>query len=780
MNAQISNVDITPTPRVLRVLGEIPFQPWQCFAELIDNSIDAFHVSDSCNEKRIDIIWDTEKVAQDERTIEIRDNAQGMTIEQITHAVKAGYSSNNPVDNLGLFGLGFNIATAKLGEKTVVYSTKVGDPQWIGIEVDFAQLIKDHTFNAPVVYQEKTDVSEHGTRIVISKLNNGIYSSIKSKESAIRKQLENVYSQLLSKQDIEIYIQNKRLQPKRYCVWSKSRFVIRDGERVYAVQEIDRVLGSSFFDIEKNRYLTPEQSDEYETCAPDQLPGNIVLRQKRLKGWVGIQRYFDTNDFGIDFIRNGRKILLSNKEAFSFENEYTGTSILQYPVELGTTVGGRIVGEIEVDYLVPTYQKNDFDRTDSSWKQTLEALRGIGPILPKLRKDMGYTDSNSSPVGILANAYRRTEKGTKNLALARNVATDFLNRFIKGEPDYIDDEKWWQAVVESDRAIASGNADQAGDVDSGDIPSDDPSDYIVDNANTTQQSGESDQTTATSVTSTPVTSQMDALLQTSTEQVTLSKEYSYNHQPPFNVKVHRMDSGKRIYVNGNTIPCVFFSDGIECDFFYDEKHEIIEQYLNTPENFLLMFLAKKFAARDNKNEVEIYAQLTVENFSDKKIDKSSLKEQAHVIFDEVREKMINLLKPRYEDVIKCIKESAGETEETCSAILSDTDLYQAFSLETSESISVLEFVPTKTLIRLVNNFPEELFDNKLFKALYCQISGFTDQNMIARLKEESKDRIVTLLKDAQAIINEQSRRKLHKDELVRYGLSLNILRGVIV
>ena len=190
----ISSVDITPTPRVLRVLGEIPFAPWQCFAELIDNSVDAFNKANETEEKRIDIVWASERVSQDERTIEIRDNGPGMTIEQITSAVKAGYTSNDPIDNLGLFGLGFNISTAKLGEKTVVYSTRPGDSQWVGVEIDFAQLIKDRTFNAPVLYQDKEDVSEHGTRIIISNLNNGIYSTIRSREASIRKQLESVYA----------------------------------------------------------------------------------------------------------------------------------------------------------------------------------------------------------------------------------------------------------------------------------------------------------------------------------------------------------------------------------------------------------------------------------------------------------------------------------------------------------------------------------------------------------------------------------------------------------
>ena len=33
----INTLDITPSPRVLRMLGEIPFQTWQCIAELVDN-----------------------------------------------------------------------------------------------------------------------------------------------------------------------------------------------------------------------------------------------------------------------------------------------------------------------------------------------------------------------------------------------------------------------------------------------------------------------------------------------------------------------------------------------------------------------------------------------------------------------------------------------------------------------------------------------------------------------------------------------------------------------
>lgn len=776
----IKSVDITPTPRVLRVLGELPFAPWQCFAELIDNSVDAFNKAEECEDRRIDIFWASERVAQDERTIEIQDNGPGMTIEQITSAVKAGYTSNDPIDNLGLFGLGFNIATAKLGDKTIVCSTRNGDSQWVGVEIDFDQLSRDHTFNAPVLYKEKEDFADHGTRIIISSLKNGVYTSVKTRETAIRKQLENVYAHLLNKGDVDIYIQNKRLSPKKYCVWSKSRYVIRDGERIYAIQDIDRVLGSSFFDIDKNCYLTADQEDELQTKLDngEPLPSHIIRRQKRLKGWVGIQRYFDTNDFGIDFIRNGRKILLSNKDAFSFENEFTGTSILQYPVELGSTVGGRIVGEIEVDYLIPTYQKNDFDRTDISWKQTLEALRGVGPILPKLRRDMGYGDANTSPIGLLANAYRRTEKGTKNLALARSVASEFLAYFQQGNPDYMEDDKWWQAVVESDRDNASGNADQAGEVDSGETPSDDPSNYISGDAGGIEIPPTTPTETA-AIPAPPITSSIDWLLQNSIEQASLSRKYTYEHQMPFNVKVHKMNHGKKIYDNGISIPCLFTSDSIDCDFFFDDSHEIIAQFPNTPESMLLFHLARKFASRDSANEMMIYSKLMAENFPEKRIDKASLKEQAELIFEDLREKLAKHLEMRYSAVLSCIKEASGETEETMSSILSDPELYQAFALGTSEGIAVIDYVPVKTIVRLVSAFPEELFDGKVFTALYSKIDH-ADPNVVTRLRDESRERVVSLLKDAQIILGGQTAHSLTKDELSRFSLSLNILKGVIL
>ena len=357
----MNTLDITPTPRILRTLGEIPFQTWQCVAELIDNSIDAF-LSDKTaipeeDERKIVVTWASDSVATDDRAIEVTDNACGMSIEQLQNAVRAGYSSNDPIGNLGLFGMGFNISTARLGEVTTIMTTRRGDSDWVGIKIDFQKLIDTRRFDAPIIHMAKSNPAEHGTKITISRLRHGILTELPNKENEIRQRLEAIYASLLNNQEIAIYVKGRQLRPRNHCVWSESRYVRYSDQNVSARMMIDRNLGDALFDLSRNCYLTADEAEQYYVDQQEgrDLPAHIIERGKRLTGWLGIQRYADPNDFGIDFIRNGRKILISDKSLFQYENPITGQKELQYPLELGTSVGGRIVGELHVDYLLPTY-----------------------------------------------------------------------------------------------------------------------------------------------------------------------------------------------------------------------------------------------------------------------------------------------------------------------------------------------------------------------------------------------------------------------------------------
>lgn len=167
-----TDFDLTPDPRVLQILGEINLDQWKCLAELIDNSVDAF-----INARRDGAQVDSPAVVislptqdKEDASVTVRDNGPGMTLEQLERAVRAGWSGNNPLDNLGLFGMGFNIATARLGMVTEVYTTRAGDPEWTGLRIDLNELRRTRIYQTPRLTRPKHDSSAHGTEIKILRL----------------------------------------------------------------------------------------------------------------------------------------------------------------------------------------------------------------------------------------------------------------------------------------------------------------------------------------------------------------------------------------------------------------------------------------------------------------------------------------------------------------------------------------------------------------------------------------------------------------------------------
>lgn len=788
MKKNVETLDITPTPRILRTLGEIPFQTWQCIAELIDNSIDAF-LSDEVNsseddERKITVAWTGESVAASERTIEVLDNACGMELGQLHNAVKAGYSSNDPISNLGLFGMGFNISTARLGDLTTIMSTRRDDSEWVGVEIDFQKLINSKHFDAPIIREAKENSSESGTKIKISRLRQGIITELHNKENDIKQRLEAIYSPLLNTRDITIYVKGKQLMPRNHCAWSASRYVRYNDQNVSARIDIDRDLGTALFDTSRNCYLTGDEAEPFYAAQQEgrALPDHIVERGKRLTGWLGIQRYADPNDFGIDFIRNGRKILISDKTLFQYENPITGQKELQYPLELGSTVGGRIVGELHVDYLLPTYQKSDFDRSDKSWAETVEAICGLGPFLPKSRKALGFPEQNTSPLGILVNAYRRVDKGTKCLFAPNDVAKNYAIQFKKGSREHLDDTLWWKAAQEEDQKQRTDGTRSTA-VNTGDSPSDTIDAYLGTSSGTASAPNSSKNVSTTLITATDneattsvasETSKLDELIQRSTPVSQLSgRLYKFGNSAPLNVRVYELKNG-HILVQGEKKPCYFSSDGIECDFVYSPSHQLLAQYPITPKMLLLQYLSEKLKARDSLQDiVSVFAVLVETTMPEAKIDRQSIQDRASSAFELLREKLAIALKPRAKEVLDCIHESVGEVEDTINSIQSNSPLIAAFQSRNVEGFDVIYSVPPKTLLRLVDKFPEDVFDGKVLATPYS-IYALPDENATRRSREESKERALSFIKDALRVMSGNNQR-IQKNELARASLSVDFL-----
>ena len=134
-----SDFDLRPDPRILPMLGEINLDQWQALAELIDNAVDGFlTAAEGDHSRQVIVSLPTSNVPNAQ--VLVRDNGPGMSSEVLEKAVRAGWSGSTSPGTLGMFGMGFNIATARLGTVTTVWTATRGDGEWHGLRVDFAEL----------------------------------------------------------------------------------------------------------------------------------------------------------------------------------------------------------------------------------------------------------------------------------------------------------------------------------------------------------------------------------------------------------------------------------------------------------------------------------------------------------------------------------------------------------------------------------------------------------------------------------------------------------------
>lgn len=462
-----NDFDLTPDPRVLQILGEINLDQWKCLAELIDNSVDAFinarRGGQQVESPSVSISLPTQDRA--DAAVTIRDNGPGMTIEQLERAVRAGWSGNNPLDNLGLFGMGFNIATARVGMVTEVYATRAGDHEWTGLRIDLNELRRTRSYHTPRLTRPKSDPSTHGTEIKILQLkaDQRLYFAKNANHQKIRRQLARVYAPLLlSKEDtFALQLNGQNVQPKRPCHWEPDRSVQGgDGKPVHAVESFDYALPSRHYCLTCMISFSGQQG-----CPTAGSDCKTIEVKRRLHGWVGLQRYMHEEDFGIDIVRNGRVIEVQNKDLFVWTGGERPER--EYPID-DQRNRGRFIGEVHLDHCRVSYTKDRFERDDTSWAEMVALIRGEGPLQPQKARALGF-EPPDAPLYRLFQAFRRsspqgkTGRWSRILAVKNNErAMEMADLFNKGDPEYQTDDKWYALVEEEDRGIVGATPTATG------------------------------------------------------------------------------------------------------------------------------------------------------------------------------------------------------------------------------------------------------------------------------------------------------------------------------
>lgn len=459
--------DLRPEPRIYPMLGEINLHQWRCLGELVDNSVDGFLAA-----RRAGVPIDNSEVhltvpMRDDATsqVSIVDNGPGMDARTLERAVRAGWTGNDTVTSLGMFGMGFNIATARLGTVTQVWSTRKQDDEWYGLEIDFDQLIRQRHFKTPKLRRPKVDPMQQGTEVTVTRLKpeQRAWFARAGNRTTLVTELGRAYSSMLrangSPIAFRLILNGKAVRGRSHCVWGgegnpdravpTAKYGVID-----AYQPINAVAAMRKYCLDCWQWLGPGDLD----CPACGRADRVIERERRVYGWLGVQRYLSANHYGIDFLRNGRKIEVENRDLFVWTNE-DGALETEYPID-DPRNRGRIVGEIHIDHCRVNYMKDRFERTDPAWEEMAHIVRGYGPLRPDKAGQLGF-GQNTCPLFLLFQAFRRSSPKSKVAgAYARLLvmpdndrAEEMAHRFYAGEGEYQSDEKWWQLVRAADEEL---------------------------------------------------------------------------------------------------------------------------------------------------------------------------------------------------------------------------------------------------------------------------------------------------------------------------------------
>ncbi|WNI23965.1 ATP-binding protein [Streptomyces sp. ITFR-16] len=730
---------ITPSARVLSMLGEIDFDEWQCVAELVDNPFDDFlDILRSGTEWPDGFTVSVTLPSSPQGVLEVRDTGRGMSYDRLTRAVRAGWSGNDMHDKLGLFGMGFNISTARLGRRTRILTTRAGDTEWIGVEIDLDQIKDD--FEAKDITEPKSDPTQHGTRIIVDRLHRTRAEWLRRNGASLRNTLGSVYSWILTEHPFDLYVGGTRVKPVRHCRWGDERYVLFNGkERIPAYIPINERLQDGIACRDCGEWQIGS-GDVCSVCGSV----NLSVRERRIHGWLGVQRYLDKTEYGIDFLRNGRKIRRWDKQLFTWNNPdgVAGNEEPEYPVELAHQ-GGRLIGEIHLDHVPVTYQKDAFEYGDRSWLTAMELLRGLAPLQPQRARKLGYPE-NESPLALLFKGFRRNDAGLRYLVPGDGHkpvhadTRDWGRKFQAGVSEFQTDEHWWQAVLRHEEIKKRGKEartttsvpaqpDEQAVLGALGLPVDIP-------ASGAAQLG----TESGAVSTVPAQATMAVKETTETRGERLARyesaasphaylSRSFGHPELGYVKVRTLllKPGERLLDDhGLSAPVLLDQrSGNELTALVDPEHYAFRRFGADYADLLLVELAAvlKVRARSDWNPSQLVAAIRAESLQDSVLDGTTVGAEARDLLSEIRERVAEVLDESggYTAAYGHLSDEQKFATEEAMIAAGRVGLVGRLGLDSG----FVHHVPALALVRLVEVMPASFMDGTVFRGPYFGVSS---------------------------------------------------------
>ena len=536
-----------------------------------------------------------------------------------------------------------------------------------------------------------------------------------------------------------------------------SRFVSNSAFGVVkAVIPIDETLPSESFCKACWGWCTNESVRD-EKCPNCGIEGETIERERRVHGWIGVQRFLDQDNFGIDLIRNGRVIEIQNKDFFQWKNS-EGKNELEYPIDT-THWGGRIVGEIHLDFIGVHYTKQYFEKNQYNWDSAVEIIRGNSPLRPRIASQLGLP-ANNSPLGKLFAGYRKANPpGKKHLVPGKPsnptegdnaTAKRWADHFWDGDEEYQTDEKWYELVLAADRR---GRTTPDDNVDDDDDVGDPGDPFGPDGDDDT--SAENDD---------------HLVLNTG-----LSQGYEIRSAGTAPIHVRAYEDTRRLTRRElSSLPPILseYIQAGDAKLIYHKKHPALINFSEDVLDYILMELAAQFSVRAGLGSewsiTRCYAHLKETYQSESKLDVQALASHATTIVSELKEHLANaglsssrenLSDAEIETLEDRVLQTLSAGPERVDALLENGDFIQ--------------YMDNKYVIKCFENNPQVAMDEQFFAMPY---STLRERQQIQAVSE-----LARCLKDAINVIDVgQSNIEREKLWMMRTKASIAYLQDQVV
>ena len=412
----MTSVQIRPGVGMLSLFPAMNYKPWYALGEFVDNSIQSYlehrDVLRSLHGDEFKLNIDINYVDTEVPEILVEDNAAGICLRDIDRAFTPAV---RPPDKSGIsqYGIGMKSAATWYSNFYTISSKALGEEVRRTVTFDIEKIVEAEIEELPVV-EEPATPNEHGTRILMRELHQGI--PVGRTRGKIRDYLGSIYREFIRSGEVIVRINDEPIEFFHPALLSAPYWPTDKGPDQAAVQRTWKIPVD--FTLE----------DSWES---DQAP-NRPERPPRVRGWAGILQQGDTKKSGFALMWRQKVVVgagsLAQGDEDSFRPSVVFGATTTFPFQ-------RVIGEIDLSDLQVTTFKDQIDWRSGQYEEFLDKLNA------SLRE-------GEEPLLKMARNYRSTAKTpeARNLvkesadATAAAAAQSFKENQIAALPEEIDIE----------------------------------------------------------------------------------------------------------------------------------------------------------------------------------------------------------------------------------------------------------------------------------------------------------------------------------------------------